>query len=43
MAHGIDGIAQDQVFQTAVAVRPHDHEIGIHLLGVAHDFAVGTS
>jgi hypothetical protein len=43
VAHGIDGIAEDQVFQAAVAVRAHDHQIGIHFAGVAHDFAVGAS
>jgi hypothetical protein len=43
VAHRIDGIAEDQVFQAAMAMRPHDHQIGIHLVGVAHDFTVGAS
>jgi hypothetical protein len=43
VTHGIDGIAEDQVFQATVAMRPHDHQVGIHLAGIAHDFAVGTS
>jgi len=43
VAHGIDGIAENQVFQAPVAMRPHNHQIGIHLARVAHNFAVGAS
>src|ERR1035437_5517219 len=41
MPHGTDSGAEDQVLESAVAVRAHDHQVGIDLLGVTQDFQIG--
>src|ERR1019366_9575047 len=41
MPYGTDGGAEDQVLQSAVAVRAHDHQVGVDLLGVTQDFLGG--
>src|SRR5438046_3122197 len=37
---GVDRVAENEVFQPSVAVRPHDYEVRVNLTGVAHDLAL---
>src|ERR1035441_3186476 len=37
MPHRTDGGAEDQVLQSAVAVRAHDDQVGVDLLGVTQN------
>src|ERR1017187_28455 len=41
VAHRVDGIAENQVFEPSVAVRPHDDQIGLDFTGIAYDFLLG--
>src|ERR1035441_1644581 len=41
MPHRTDGGAEDQVLQSAVTVRAHDHQIGPDLPGITQDFLRG--
>ena len=38
MADRVDGVAEDQILQSAMAVRAHDHQVGLDFRGIAHDF-----
>ncbi len=35
---GVDGVAEDQILETAVSVGSHDDQIGMHFAGVVYDF-----
>ena len=39
VTHGVDGIAEDEVFQSAVAVRAHDDQVGTDFMRIADDLA----
>src|SRR5579862_8045666 len=43
VADRVNGIAEDQIFKTAVAVSAHDDQIGGNLAGIPGDFAAGSS
>src|ERR1039457_35014 len=41
VAHGINGVAENQIFQATVAVSAHDDEVGLDLVRVADDLLAG--
>ncbi len=42
MPNAVDGVAEDQVLQTAVAVRSHDDKVGLKLAREFDDLVLGT-
>ncbi len=38
MTDGVDGVAEDEVFDTAVSVCTHDQQIRLNFTRVTHDF-----
>ena len=41
--HRINGVAEDQILQPAMAVRAHHHQIGMNLASQPHDRILGAA
>src|SRR5258708_5524649 len=37
VAHRVDGVSENQVLESAMPVRPHNHQVGPNLMCIAHD------